>query len=133
MKNIDKDQGNPDIYRVYKLLKKIRIRTDKRNEDFYTTNKKKIKMTMKITKGENILENQETNIEITINTTFRSKSLIDYRNRRLGLYNRNDVILRKRITDIHVKKDDDCKTKLRDYGKENVYYCTRDQTVKKVF
>ena len=126
MENTDKSQESLDIYRVRKLLKKIRIKTDERNRNPYTTNKKRSKMTMEITREESVLEDQETSIEITINTTFRFKPFINYGNERLELYNRDDVISGKRITDVYVKKDDDYGTKLRDYEKENVCHRTRD-------
>ena len=87
---------------------------------------------MKIIKGENVLRDQETNIGITINTTFRFKSLINYGNGRLELHNRDDVVSGKRITDVHVKEDDDYEIKLRDYEKGDACHRTRDQTIKKV-
>ena len=83
-------------------------------------------MTIRVTRKENILENQETNIEITINITFRLESFINYKNERLELHNRDDVVLRKRITNVHVKKDDYYRIKLRNYKKENTCYRTRD-------
>ena len=54
MKNVDKSQENPDIYRVRKLLKKIRIKIDKRNEDPYKTNEKRTKMIMRVIKRESV-------------------------------------------------------------------------------
>ena len=87
---------------------------------------------MKITRKENVLRDQETNIVITTNTTFRLKSFTNYKNRRLELHNRDDVISRKRITNVHVKKDDNDETKLRDYEKRNVCHRVRDQIVKKI-
>ena len=69
-------------------------------------------MTIKITREKNVLRNQETNIEIKINTTFRLESFINYENRRLRLHNRDGIVLRKRITDVYVKKNDSRETKL---------------------
>ena len=57
MKNTDKSQESLDIYRVRKLPEKIRIKTDRRNGDSYTTNEKEIKIIIKITKKENVLKN----------------------------------------------------------------------------
>ena len=70
MENINKSQGDLDIYRIRKLLKKTRTRTSRGDRDSYTTNKKETKMTIETVRKENILTNQETNIVITINTTF---------------------------------------------------------------
>ena len=52
-------------------------------------------MTIRITRRKDILKNQKTSIEITINTTFRLESFINYENRRLGLHNRDDIVLEK--------------------------------------
>ena len=90
-------------------------------------------MTMKITRKEDILENQETSIAITTNTTLWLESLINHKNRRLGLHNYDRIILKERITNVHVKKDDNNGIKLWDYKKENVSHYIRDQTVKKIF
>ena len=87
---------------------------------------------MRTTREENVLGDQETGIEITINTTFRLESSVDYGNGRLESHDRNNIISRKQITNIHVKKNDDCETKLRDYEKRNTCHRTRDQTMKKV-
>ena len=89
-------------------------------------------MTIKTTKRKNVLRDQETNIAITINTTFRLKSFINYKNECLELHNCDGIVLEKRITNVHVKKDDNYEIKLRDYEKRNVYYRTRDQTIKKI-
>ena len=83
-------------------------------------------MTMKVIREKNVLENQKTNIEITINTTFRFKSFINYGNGRLESHNRDDIISEKRIINIYVKKDDSYGVKLRDYEKENVCHRIRD-------
>ena len=89
-------------------------------------------MTIRTTRKENVLGDQETNIGITINTTFRLESLVDYGNGHLESHDRDDIILRKQITNVHVKKDDSNETELRDHEKENVCHRIRDQTVKKV-
>ena len=57
MKDINQSQGGPDIYRIYKLLKKTRIKTGRGVGDPYTTNKEEIKIKMKITKKKDILTN----------------------------------------------------------------------------
>ena len=57
MENTDKNQESLDIYRIYKLLKKTCIRTNRKNEDSYTINKKEIKMTIKIIRKKDILKN----------------------------------------------------------------------------
>ena len=89
-------------------------------------------MVMRVTRERSILGNQKTSIGITINTTFRFKPFINYGNECLGSHNRDDVVLKKRTIDIHVKKDDNYEVKLRDYEKENACYRIRDQIVKKI-
>ena len=126
MENTDKSQGGSDIYRIRKLPKKTRTRTSRRNEDPYTTNEKRTKMTMGTTRGESVSENQETNIGITINTTFRFEPLVDYGNGRLESHDRNSIISGKQITGVHVKKDDSYGTELRDHEKRNACHRTRD-------
>ena len=83
-------------------------------------------MIMKITKEKNVLENQETNIIVIINTTLRLESLVNHENERLGLHNRDDIISRKWIINVYIKKDDNDRTKLRDYEKRNVRYRIRN-------
>ena len=90
------------------------------------TNKKETEMTMKVTRKEDVLTNQETSITITTNTILRFKTIINDENRRLELYNCDRVILREWITNVHVKKDDNNKTKLRDHEKENVSHRIRN-------
>ena len=55
---------------------------------------------------------QEKDVTIKTNTTFRLKSFIDYENGRIGSYDRSRVVTKKRVINIHVKKDDRNKTKL---------------------
>ena len=71
-------------------------------------------------------------VEITTNTTLRLEPLINHENERLGLHNRDDIVLGKRIINVYVKKDDSYKIKLQDYKKENVCHRIRDQIIEKV-
>ena len=69
-------------------------------------------MTIKTIKRKDILINQEKNIINKNNTTFRFKSFIDYKNRRVRLYNDDRIVTRKWIIDIYIEEDDRNKIKL---------------------
>ena len=126
MKNINKSQGGPDIYRIRKLLKKTYIKTSRRNRNSYTTDKKEIKITMEIVEKENISTNQETNIVDVTDTTFRLESFTDHENRRLESHNRSRIIPKERIINVHVKKNDDNEIELRNHKKRNVSHYIRN-------
>ena len=55
MKDVNQNQESLNVYRIRKLLKKIRIRIDRRIRDLYVINKKEIKMTIKIVRRKDIL------------------------------------------------------------------------------
>ena len=57
MKNINKDQRSLSLRKVYKLLKKIRTKTNRENRNPYKINKKEIKIIMKIIRERNISKN----------------------------------------------------------------------------
>ena len=69
-------------------------------------------MTVKIARRKSILKSQETSIAITTNTILRFKSFTNYENERLESYNYSRIVSEKRTTDVHVKKNDNNKTKL---------------------
>ena len=69
-------------------------------------------MTMKIVKRKDVLTSQEKDVTIKINTTFRLKSLIDYENESIGLYDYSRTVTKKRVFNVYVKKDDRNKTEL---------------------
>ena len=84
-----------NIYRIRKLLKKIRIKIDRRNRNSHVTNKKEIKVTMKIVRKKDILKNQEKDIIIKVNTTFRFKSLINHKNEYIELHDYSRTVIKK--------------------------------------
>ena len=102
MKNIDEDQEGLNIYRVRELLEKTYIRTDRRNENPYTINKKETKMIVKNVRRRNVLKNQETSIAVTTDTTLQFKSFTNHENGRLGSYDRDSTISKEQTTDIYV-------------------------------
>ena len=57
MKDIDQSQESSNVYKIRKLLKKIRIRIDRRIRNSYTTNKKKTEVTIRTIRRKNVLVN----------------------------------------------------------------------------
>ena len=132
MKNINKGQRGPDIYRIRKLPKKTCTRTGRRNRDPYTTDKKGTKMAMGVTRGESIPTDQGTSIAVATNTTFQPQPSTNYENRRFGSHNRSRIISKERTINVHVKKDDSSGTELRNHRKGNANHCVENQTVKEI-
>ena len=71
-------------------------------------------------------------VVITTNTILRFKSFTNHENERLESHNHGSIMSKERITNVYIKKNDDDRTKLRDYEKENVSYRVRDQTMKEI-
>ena len=67
---------------------------------------------MRVTRKRNISTNQNKSITDKTNTTLRSKTFIDYEDKYIRPYHRNDVITKKRTTDVYVQKNDRNRTKL---------------------
>ena len=120
MKDVNQSQKDLNIYKIYKLLKKIRIRIDREIRDSYTTNKKETKIKVRITKEKDISTDQEKDITIETDTIFQFEFFINYEDGRIRLYDDDCVIIRKRIIDIYVKKNDRDKIKLWNHEKENI-------------
>ena len=57
MKDINQSQEDLNVYRIRELLKKIRIRTNRRIRSSYTINEERTKIIMKITRRKNVLKN----------------------------------------------------------------------------
>ena len=56
--------------------------------------------------------NQEKSITIKTNTTFQFESFSNYENEYIGLHDYNRIIIKERIINVHIKKDDYNKIKL---------------------
>ena len=57
MKDINQSQESLNVYRIYNILKKIRIRIDRRIRGSYKTNKKETEMIMETTRRKDVLTN----------------------------------------------------------------------------